>query len=88
MTKITDNIIAIKRCSQINSEKDEMKKDVNSKTTDNKTYYPDIKNYSEVVCNYCKKTMLKKSLLNHIREKHLKVKRRRIRKIHIAVKFT
>ncbi|CAK1592288.1 unnamed protein product [Parnassius mnemosyne] len=74
MTKITDNVIAIKRCIQINSEH-KIKENGNSKTTDNKALYPEVKHYSEVVCNYCQKTMLKKSLLNHIREKHLKVRK-------------
>ncbi|CAH2064514.1 unnamed protein product, partial [Iphiclides podalirius] len=31
--------------------------------------------YSKAVCNYCGKEMLKKSLVGHIRERHMKVKR-------------
>lgn len=33
------------------------------------------KHYSKAICDYCKKEMLKKSLINHIRERHLKVRR-------------
>ncbi|CAK1592287.1 unnamed protein product [Parnassius mnemosyne] len=76
MTKLTDNVIVIKKCILTETEKKKIKDNRIVKTIDYESFYSDNKYHkAKDVCRYCKKTMLKKSLANHIRERHLKVRR-------------
>jgi transposase-like protein len=75
MTKVNDKVITIKKCKTVKNE--------HQNNADNKNTFTDYINsvfaskdksqYSKAVCDYCNKEMLKKSLRNHIRERHLKV---------------
>lgn len=68
MTKVNNNVIVIKKCVKP-EVKDILMVNNNSEIQDLSLTYS-INHYSKVVCDYCKKEMLKKSLVNHIRETH------------------
>lgn len=82
MTKVNNNLLSIKKFGVIKNEHDE-KPDVRNVTEKQrfKEYissifaHKDKSQYSKATCDYCKKEMLKKSLLSHIRERHLKIRR-------------
>ena len=73
MTKVNNNVINIKKSS--------VKIKDNPETSRFKEYMSSVfaskdkSQYSKAVCDYCKKEMLKKSLLPHIRERHLRLKK-------------
>ncbi|XP_047039645.1 zinc finger protein 62-like [Helicoverpa zea] len=77
ITKVNNNIINIKK--SLNS------KEVTPKENDEKSRFKEYmfsviaskekSQYSKAICDYCKKEMLKKSLLAHIRERHLRIKK-------------
>lgn len=75
MTKVNSNTINIKKSSKA------IKVKKNPETTRFKEYMSSViasqdkSQYSKAVCDYCKKEMLKKSLLPHIRERHLRLKK-------------
>ncbi|CAH0404033.1 unnamed protein product [Chilo suppressalis] len=78
MTKINNNVITIKKCSTIKEENGESKMDKDSQFASyiNSVFGNNDKSqYSKAICDYCNKQMLKKSLLNHIRERHLNIRK-------------
>ncbi|XP_053622737.1 zinc finger protein 809-like [Plodia interpunctella] len=69
MTKVKPNVISIQR-SNVKLENTE-----NDNKLQSEVNFKDILHYSKVTCDYCKKDMLKKSLLTHIKERHLKIRK-------------
>lgn len=81
MTKLNNNVVSIKKIATI--IKDDV--DTTISVTDEKEKFKeyitsvfaqkDKSQYSKAICDYCQKEMLKKSLLSHIRERHLKLRK-------------
>lgn len=59
--KINDNVITVQKCSNF------IKKSLQETDSNNIWSL-----YREAVCNYCNKTMLKRSLMQHIKDRHMK----------------
>ncbi|XP_013188964.1 zinc finger protein 710 [Amyelois transitella] len=68
MTKINNNVFSIKRIKMKTETHDDV-------TKMQSVYFKDILQYSKVICDYCNKEMLKKSLIKHITETHLKIRK-------------
>ncbi|XP_028167036.1 zinc finger and BTB domain-containing protein 17-like [Ostrinia furnacalis] len=78
MTKVNNNVIAIRKVGSVKSESQEDGKNVNNPFQQYMRSIfasKDKSQYSKAVCDYCNKEMLKKSLQSHIRERHLKLRR-------------
>ncbi|KAJ2942324.1 hypothetical protein O0L34_g15872 [Tuta absoluta] len=83
MTQVNDNVLSIKKYGPVKLENEERQDQVNR--TDEKAKFKryitsvlaenDRSQYSKAKCDYCHKEMLKKSLLSHIRERHLKLRK-------------
>lgn len=80
MTKINNNVVSIKKLATIKKDNDS-KVNVTDEKEKFKEYLTSIfaqsdkSQYSKATCDYCNKEMLKKSLLSHIRERHLKLRK-------------
>ncbi|CAG9790455.1 unnamed protein product [Diatraea saccharalis] len=77
MTKINNNVISIKKCGTFKKEvKQEVDENDKFITYVNSVFgCNDKSQYSKAICDYCNKEMLKKSLPNHIRERHLNIRK-------------
>lgn len=69
ITKIKNNVLSIKKID-IKHSKDDMYQEIQARLFAQKETQ-----FRKVKCDYCNKEMLKKSILNHIRERHLKLKK-------------
>lgn len=80
MTKINKNVLSIKKIATIKKD-DDSKVNLIDEREKFKEYLTSIfaqsdkSQYSKATCDYCKKEMLKKSLLSHIRERHLNIRK-------------
>ncbi|KAL4711053.1 hypothetical protein ACJJTC_015229 [Scirpophaga incertulas] len=81
ITKVNNNVISIKKCEIVDNNENKKKLGDWTKAEPFKEYINSVfagidkSQYSRAICDYCNKEMLKKSLQNHMREKHLKVRR-------------
>lgn len=80
MTKINNNVVSIKKIATMKKD-DDSKMKITDRNKKFKEYISSVfaqsdkSHYSKAICDYCKKEMLKKSLLSHIRERHLKLRK-------------
>lgn len=75
MTKVNNNVINIKKSPIELKIKDNLERSRFKEYMSSVIASKDKSQYSKAVCDYCKKEMLKKSLLAHIRERHLRLKK-------------
>lgn len=78
ITKVNNNVLKIKKCDTIKIETENLEE---CDETYPSEYMKSVQTtvcttqYSVAICDYCKKNMIKKSLLKHIQERHLKLKK-------------
>ncbi|XP_026762142.1 zinc finger protein Xfin-like [Galleria mellonella] len=84
MTKVNNNIITIKKCDSLTAKElcDTEFKIKDKGVTEYYDAYAHFlackradSQYTKAICDYCNKEMLKKSLLAHIRERHLNIRK-------------
>ncbi|OWR46802.1 zinc finger protein 41 [Danaus plexippus plexippus] len=73
ITKVNSNVITIEKCGKI-KEFTQPDTKCPDKTSYEKQF---VDQYSRAICDYCQKEMLKKSLKNHITERHLDIRKYR-----------
>ncbi|XP_049884345.1 zinc finger protein 62 homolog [Pectinophora gossypiella] len=91
MTKVNNNTLSIQKYGTL---KEENEKNINmdSEKVRFKEYITSVfaqkdkSQYSKATCDYCHKEMLKKSLLSHIRERHLKIRKFKCEKCNCTFK--